>query len=104
MKSVFTQLQGSFINIASAAEILHIYNLAIMKLCRSGEEVWELLYAASVEIADIGIEVIIEKLKEFRPKVTGEMSIDQHSQRMFNNPSRVFCIAMMLESRFTHND
>ena len=38
---VVTLLQGSFIDLASVAEILH--KLAIMKLRRSGEEIFELL-------------------------------------------------------------
>ena len=51
-----------------------------MKRGRSGEEVWELLSAASIEIAeDNGIVVPIEKRKEFLQKVAGEMSKDQRS-------------------------
>ena len=64
-------------------EILHICKLAIKNICRSGEEIWEILQAASIEIADKnGIEVIIEKRKEFTPKVAVEMSKDQRPEKV----------------------
>ena len=57
------------------------YVQAIMKLRRSGEEFWELLQAASVEIAENNVvEMTIEKRKEFLSKVTGDMSKDQRSE------------------------
>ena len=76
VRSVVTLLQGSLINLASAAEILHICKLAIMKLRQIGWEFWQLLWAASIELAENGIEVIIEKQKMCLQKVTVEMSKD----------------------------
>ena len=71
------------IYLASAAEILLICKLAIMKLRRIFEEVWELLHVASIEIAENnGIEVTVKKRKEFLPKVTAEMSKEQWSENV----------------------
>ena len=57
--------------------------LAITNILRSGEKVWELLQAVSIDIAENnGIEVTIVNRKEFIPKVTGEMSEDQRSENV----------------------
>ena len=40
---VITLLQGSFIDVTTAADILLICKLAVMKLRRSGDEVWQSL-------------------------------------------------------------
>ena len=61
---------------------MHICNLAIIKICQSGEVVWELQYAASIEIVENGIDVTIEKRKEFLQKVALEMSKDQRSENV----------------------
>ena len=54
-----------------------------MKFLRRGEEVWKLLWSTSIEIAEnIGIEVTIEKRKEFLPKVAGDMSKDQRPENV----------------------
>ena len=62
---------------------MHVCKLTNMILRRSGEESWELLQAASIEIAEnIDIEMTIEKGKYFPSKVTGEMSRDQRSDNV----------------------
>ena len=54
-----------------------------MKLCRSGEKAWELLWAASIQIVENnGIGETIEKRSEFLPKVTGVMSKDPQSENV----------------------
>ena len=55
-----------------------------MKLRRSGDEFWQLLQDATIEISfNInGIEVTVEKRNDLLPKVTDEMSKDQRSENV----------------------
>ena len=54
-----------------------------MKLRRSCEDVSKILKTVSIEIAENnGIEVTVEKRKEFLPQVTEEISKDQRSENV----------------------
>ena len=92
-----TLLQGSFIDLASAAEIWRrpICKLAIMKLRRSGEDVWQSFLDASIETAEKKWYSSEHRKMDRGPhKMTGESS-----QTMFVNPYSSSSKFLILNSR-----